>query len=322
FPKEPSGIDLKSMVWFCLILRTFNLVESQKIHKNFAVIYDTQQFLDCLKLTNSPYSTSMGVYYFKTRALMNLLTQQYSSSNDAAIRDHDVQVRLHSLKMIDTIISHGCFLRLQECSFQRSIFGDWSRLYYGVELQDTLMLGTDYYQTESGIVSLLAEGKVPIGIGRETKIRKCIIDKNAKIDMQAMKTILLEIPSLARLFVISMRTSTAASYSKFVSREIRKGTPMEFQRIFELKGLKKADQQSICDDFNKHGPRGNATSGSNPPALPLVITNPGTTARFIPNNEDVVISDCCKSLKAPSPEFSEYIKQRRYDLHDVQAYVK
>ena len=33
------------------------------------------------------------------------------------------------------------------------------------------MLGTDYYLTESGIASLLAEGKVPIGIGRETKIR-------------------------------------------------------------------------------------------------------------------------------------------------------
>ncbi|CAN7125072.1 unnamed protein product [Brassica rapa subsp. narinosa] len=115
--------------------------------------------------------------------------------------------------MIDTIISHGCFLRLQECSFQRSIFGDWSRLYYGVELQDTLMLGTDYYQTESGIVSLLAEGKVPIGI---------------------------------------------------------EGTPMEFQRIFELKGLKKADQQSICDDFNKHGPRFTqpSVSGEMPQVVP------------------------------------------------------
>ncbi|CAF2143550.1 BnaA02g28600D [Brassica napus] len=90
------------------------------------------------------------------------------------------------------------------------------------------------------------------------------------LDMQAMKTILLEIPSLARLFVISMRTSTAASYSKFVSREIRKGTPMEFQRIFELKGLKKADQQSICDDFNKHGPRFTqpSVSGEMPQVVP------------------------------------------------------
>ncbi|XP_028778233.1 vacuolar protein sorting-associated protein 53 A-like [Neltuma alba] len=93
------------------------------------------------------------------------------------------------------------------------------------------------------------------------------------LDTQAVKTILLEIPSLGR------QTSGAASYSKFVSREMSKaeallkvilspvdsvadtyrallpeGTPMEFQRILELKGLKKADQQTILDDFNKHGP--------------------------------------------------------------------
>ena len=93
------------------------------------------------------------------------------------------------------------------------------------------------------------------------------------LDTQAVKTILLEIPSLGR------QTSGAAGYSKFVSREMSKaeallkvilspvdsvadtyrallpeGTPMEFQRILDLKGLKKADQQSILDDFNKHGP--------------------------------------------------------------------
>ncbi|CAF2100734.1 unnamed protein product, partial [Brassica napus] len=34
----------------------------------------------------------------------------------------------------------------------------------------------------------------------------------------------------------------------------------------------------------------------------------------------VLISDYCKSSETPSPEFSEYIKQRGYDLHDVQAY--
>lgn len=33
------------------------------------------------------------------------------------------------------------------------------------------MMGADYYQTESEIASLLAEGKVPIGIGQNTKIR-------------------------------------------------------------------------------------------------------------------------------------------------------
>ncbi|XP_022725519.1 LOW QUALITY PROTEIN: glucose-1-phosphate adenylyltransferase large subunit 1-like [Durio zibethinus] len=87
--------------------------------------------------------------------------------------------KIDKCRIKDAIISHGCFLR--ECSVQCSIVGERSRLDYGVELQDTVMLGADCYQTESEIASLLADGKVPIGIGRNTKIRNCIIDKNAKI---------------------------------------------------------------------------------------------------------------------------------------------
>lgn len=34
----------------------------------------------------------------------------------------------------------------------------------------------------------------------------------------------------------------------------------------------------------------------------------------------VLISDYCKKAGQPSPEFSQYIKQRGYDLHDVQEY--
>lgn len=79
----------------------------------------------------------------------------------------------------DAIISHGCFL--QECNVIHSVVGERSRLDSGVVLKDTLMLGADYYQTESEIASLLAEGKVPIGVGRNSKISNCIIDKNAKI---------------------------------------------------------------------------------------------------------------------------------------------
>jgi glucose-1-phosphate adenylyltransferase len=87
--------------------------------------------------------------------------------------------KIDKCRIVDAIISHGCFLR--ECSVQHSIVGERSRLDYGVELQDTIMMGADYYQTESEIASELAEGKVPIGIGRNSKIRNCIIDKNARI---------------------------------------------------------------------------------------------------------------------------------------------
>lgn len=34
----------------------------------------------------------------------------------------------------------------------------------------------------------------------------------------------------------------------------------------------------------------------------------------------VLISDYCKRAGPPSDEFAEYIKQRGYDLHDVEAY--
>ncbi|XP_031271062.1 glucose-1-phosphate adenylyltransferase large subunit 1-like [Pistacia vera] len=87
--------------------------------------------------------------------------------------------KIDNCRIKDAIISHGCFLR--ECTVEHSIVGERSRLDYGVELKDSVMMGADSYQTESEIASLLAEGKVPIGIGRNTKISNCIIDKNAKI---------------------------------------------------------------------------------------------------------------------------------------------
>nr|AAF66436.1 ADP-glucose pyrophosphorylase large subunit [Perilla frutescens] len=87
--------------------------------------------------------------------------------------------KIDNCKIKDAIISHGCFLR--ECVCQHSILGERSRLDSGVELKDTLMMGADYYPTESEIASLLVQGKVPMGIGRNTKISNCIIDKNARI---------------------------------------------------------------------------------------------------------------------------------------------
>ncbi|KAF3574768.1 hypothetical protein F2Q69_00060504 [Brassica cretica] len=96
-------------------------------------------------------------------------------------------------------------------------------------------------------------------------------------------------------------------------------------------GLKKADQQIILDDFNKYGPgwvyskqgcvnegsalgRGAATSGFN---KFIELTEAAKDLK-----DGSLSQDCSRSLKAPSLEFPEYIKQRGYDLHDVQAYLK
>lgn len=87
--------------------------------------------------------------------------------------------KIEKCRVLNSIISHGCFLR--ECSVEHSVVGIRSRLEHGVELKETMMMGADYYETEAEIASILAEGKVPIGVGENTKIRNCIIDKNARI---------------------------------------------------------------------------------------------------------------------------------------------
>ncbi|KAH0464526.1 hypothetical protein IEQ34_007312 [Dendrobium chrysotoxum] len=82
-------------------------------------------------------------------------------------------------KIVDSIVSHGSFL--SDCLIEHSVIGIRSRINSNVHLKDTVMLGADYYETEAEVAALLAEGRVPVGIGENTKIRDCIIDKNARI---------------------------------------------------------------------------------------------------------------------------------------------
>ncbi|CAN6482008.1 unnamed protein product [Victoria cruziana] len=87
--------------------------------------------------------------------------------------------KVDDCKIVDSIVSHGSFL--DHCLVEHSVVGIRSRINSNVHLKDTVMLGADYYETDAEITSLLAEGRVPIGIGENTKIRNCIIDKNARI---------------------------------------------------------------------------------------------------------------------------------------------
>ncbi|KAK3126739.1 hypothetical protein QOZ80_7AG0561590 [Eleusine coracana subsp. coracana] len=94
--------------------------------------------------------------------------------------------KVENCKVLNSIVSHGCFLT--ECSVEHSVIGIRSRLEPGVQLKDTMMMGADYYQTEAERFSELSEGKVPVGVGENTKIRNCIIDKNARIGKNVVIT--------------------------------------------------------------------------------------------------------------------------------------
>ncbi|CAD5190469.1 glucose-1-phosphate adenylyltransferase large subunit 3, chloroplastic/amyloplastic-like [Musa acuminata AAA Group] len=87
--------------------------------------------------------------------------------------------KVDNSKIVDSIVSHGTFM--DNCLIEHSVIGIRSRISSNVHLKDTVMLGADYYETDAETASLLAEGRVPIGIGENTKIRNCIIDKNARI---------------------------------------------------------------------------------------------------------------------------------------------
>uniref|UniRef100_A0A5B7B003 Glucose-1-phosphate adenylyltransferase n=1 Tax=Davidia involucrata TaxID=16924 RepID=A0A5B7B003_DAVIN len=87
--------------------------------------------------------------------------------------------KIDNSKIVDSIISHGSFLT--DCFIEHSVVGIRSRINSNVHLKDTVMLGADYYETDAEVTALLAEGRVPIGIGENTKIKDCIIDKNARI---------------------------------------------------------------------------------------------------------------------------------------------
>lgn len=87
--------------------------------------------------------------------------------------------KIENSKIVDSIVSHGSFLT--DCFVEHSVVGIRSRINSNVHLKDVVMLGADYYETEAEVASLVAEGRVPIGIGENSRIKDCIIDKNARI---------------------------------------------------------------------------------------------------------------------------------------------
>jgi glucose-1-phosphate adenylyltransferase len=87
-------------------------------------------------------------------------------------------------KMLDchvreTIISEGCILK--NCSITHSVLGVRSRVESGALIEDAMIMGADYYEPFSEQLGECSDTKIPLGIGRDTIIRRAIIDKNARI---------------------------------------------------------------------------------------------------------------------------------------------
>ncbi|KAJ7964646.1 Glucose-1-phosphate adenylyltransferase [Quillaja saponaria] len=79
----------------------------------------------------------------------------------------------------DSVIGEGCVIK--NCKIHHSVVGLRSCISEGAIVEDTLLMGADYYETHADRRFLAAKGSVPIGIGRNSHIKRAIIDKNARI---------------------------------------------------------------------------------------------------------------------------------------------
>jgi len=98
------------------------------------------------------------------------------------------------------IYTHARFLpatKINRCTIDHVVVGDGSiitdttlkhcvigiraMVREGSQLEDVVMMGADYYESEEEMAANLAEGAPGVGVGRNCRIHRAIIDKNARI---------------------------------------------------------------------------------------------------------------------------------------------
>jgi glucose-1-phosphate adenylyltransferase len=77
------------------------------------------------------------------------------------------------------LVSEGCIV--VDAEVRRALLGIRSRIGRGARVQDSLVLGADYYETPEESGRSAEQGLPPMGIGDDTVIERAIIDKNARI---------------------------------------------------------------------------------------------------------------------------------------------
>jgi glucose-1-phosphate adenylyltransferase len=84
-------------------------------------------------------------------------------------------------KITESLIGEGCILK--DCRVHHSVLGVRSRIESGSIVEDTLVMGADFYQggPENSSEAGCDSPEVPLGIGSDTIVRRAIIDKNARI---------------------------------------------------------------------------------------------------------------------------------------------
>ena len=94
--------------------------------------------------------------------------------------------KVHDCKIKDSVIGEGCLLL--QATITNSVVGIRMHVEPNCTIEDTLLMGCDFYQPQEDRKSDLENNIVPMGIGENTIIRHAIIDKNARIGKNVVMT--------------------------------------------------------------------------------------------------------------------------------------
>jgi glucose-1-phosphate adenylyltransferase len=87
--------------------------------------------------------------------------------------------KLLDCHITESIIGDGSILK--NCRIHHSVLGVRTRIEAGCTIEDTLIMGADFYHPYAERKNTMDVGKIPVGIGENTIVRRAIIDKNACI---------------------------------------------------------------------------------------------------------------------------------------------
>ncbi len=87
--------------------------------------------------------------------------------------------KLLNCQITESMIGEGCILK--ECRINHSVLGIRTRVEADCTIEDTLIMGADFYEPFAERQSGRQNSNIPVGIGAGSMVRRAIIDKNARI---------------------------------------------------------------------------------------------------------------------------------------------
>ena len=87
--------------------------------------------------------------------------------------------KLVDAQITQSIVGEGTILK--NCSISNCVLGVRSRVEDNVVLQDSLLMGSDFFESVSDREKLRSSGGVPLGVGEGSTVKRAILDKNARV---------------------------------------------------------------------------------------------------------------------------------------------